>query len=737
MSSNAVEKLDYAEPAQSNGRLEPTSHDQTPVRATPRPGDLVEDNGEITPRSDPVPAKDDVRSGSGVVTALARNDVLDNATLSRPMTPSLGSRRALRLQPDASTPFPPLPSGHEDWLPHNAVDSPTPKRQKSKGVSALNSELDQSADLQNVQVGVGSTFLPPYGSGVPAPPAWSAPQANPELTPIRTPQVSSPARPPRFPTPLHFGVSGYTSTLTAIPSTVPPLPTRIRARAGKGSDPQSRRGLSKRSRRARSGESSGEESNHPRRDGPKKRLRREREDKQTPPSNVSVPASSSRPEMDDVAILTVATPRVMEATDADMALPSAPASPSPTGEAQDADTPMQTLSAGYSGQVNAVEQPYDSMAVDSGDGVVEPVNIIMNDSEPAVIYRRSLSYVSVQRADRGDIVEATGDVTQDVEFPIHALVDCELAGFDAYVGSTGHEQDTSIAEGQRAGQTESMPCVDELEHDIALEATHEAVQHKSTRVEPMSAGATDEAPLDVSPDVAHGATNEAPLSVSPDVAHGATNEAPLSVSPDVVNGAEASPQPSHADILVRCDDIALHATPGLQDSSSCGIVEGRDEPLPAVPSPDHGTTTNVCLEAELQQIRSMLDRLEKASAQTQQRDDAVESSGDTAVADAPIVAPRAQDGRVRFCLRLVQLTLQSVPTPYQDHTVLTPPSPRVPLPPPPSASTPPARSPPASTSPASAQYAPPASTPPAYAPFAPHGARRPLPASLLPASLPP
>ena len=99
--------------------------------------------------------------------------------------------------------------------------------------------------------------------------------------------------------------------------------------------------------------------------------------------------------------------------------------------------------------------------------------------------------------------------------------------------------------------------------------------------------------------------------------------------------------------------------------------------------------------------------------------------------------PLVEQPTAGFCLRLVQLTLQSVPTPYQDHTVLTPPSPRVPLPPPPSASTPPARSPPASTSPASAQYAPPASTPPAYAPFAPHGARRPLPASLLPASLPP
>ena len=117
-------------------------------------------------------------------------------------------------------------------MPHGAVDSsPTPRRQKSIGhvpyrkvsrlgyilthvwgrysarLSALNSELDQSAAFQNVQMGIGATFLPPYGPGVQyapgyypsayppfwndiaarAPSVWNAPpQANPELTPTRS-----------------------------------------------------------------------------------------------------------------------------------------------------------------------------------------------------------------------------------------------------------------------------------------------------------------------------------------------------------------------------------------------------------------------------------------------------------------------------------------------------------------------------------------------------------------------
>ena len=163
--------------------------------------------------------------------------------------------------------------------------------------------------------------------------------------------------------------------------------------------PYNRRGQSKRSRRARSVDSSGEDTSQTRRDGAKKRVRREREDKQVPQSKA--PATAPSPhvhvETNDLAMLPVTIPRASEAASVDtVLLPSDPAGPAPAREVQDTHAPVQQLSTGCAGQADVVDQPCDTMAVDGvsevrhgfiiadawtsltvrqGDVMVEPVNM--------------------------------------------------------------------------------------------------------------------------------------------------------------------------------------------------------------------------------------------------------------------------------------------------------------------------------------------------------------------------
>ena len=161
----------------------------------------------------------------------------------------------------------------------------------------------------------------------------------------------------------------------------------------------------------------------------------------------------------------------------------------------------------------------------------------MDNDEPAS-YRRSLSYISVDRAGSVGVVEATGDVPLAMETQTHPQANGEPTVLDAYVGSMDHGQDIAMAEGQAKRQTEPAPRVDELEPDSALDTAYSAV-HESRSIEPapeatsgapeFSLEAVDEAEYEVAPETtfedACEAVSEAAFEAACDAAFRAASEA--------------------------------------------------------------------------------------------------------------------------------------------------------------------------------------------------------------------